>query len=51
MDTKGPLPPDAIRPPEPEADVHFGQVLDRLGIEADAPIATADLLHAIRADI
>jgi hypothetical protein len=40
-----------LYPAEPSNRVHFGQVLDRLAIEAEKPAATIDFLHALRSDI
>jgi hypothetical protein len=44
-------PAAGLYPPEPRDRVHFGQVLDRLAIEAETPAATIDFLHWLRSEI
>lgn len=44
-------PPDALYPSRPGDNVRFGQLLDRVGIEAESPAATTELLRLIRIGI
>jgi hypothetical protein len=44
-------PPDVLYPSRPGDSVRFGQLLDRVGIEAETPAATTDLVRMIRIGI